>query len=1189
MAAISRRPLLTSASLLCSALLVGTLGASCNQAPPAPPAGEPGGAGSKGGANAPSGDATASPALRAAYIAAVQADAGAAFQVLSQGGQLVSDNSPQRLRSVAAPGQAGLHIEPAGAQPGRGEGGRALDLALSAFGCEGALTSISPVAPQARHNRIEFSHPNLREWYLNGPLGIEQGFTVASRPDCASDGSDLQLEVSLGRGIQASLHGDGSAGSSYVELRDAQSARWLRYSDVYAKDAKGRELATRLSVENGRIRITVEADGAAYPITVDPLVWALEQQVLGSDTAAEDLFGRSIALVGNTAVIGSWQAAVAGKAGAGAAYVFVRSGTSWAEQAKLVAADAAADAAFGFSVALSGNTAVVGAVATSVAGKAGAGAAYVFVRSGTTWTQQAKLTAADAGADDSFAESVAIDGETVLVGSPYADVLGDGDRGAAYVFVRSGTTWSQQQKLAPSDGSGGDHAGAAVALSGDTALFGAPFADVAGKSSAGAAYVYQRTGMSWSLQQKLSASDGASTDGFGGAVALVNDTALVGADQADVAGRLDSGAAYVFTRTGMAWAEQQKLAPSTAVASESFGIAVALASTSNTALIGAEGNPVGGAAYVFGRSGTTWTQQQQLVSPLVGADGNFGRGVGIDGDLALVGAPFSNLPSKPSAGVGISFALSMTKGNGQGCVSAIECTSGFCADGVCCATACGGGAADCQVCSVAAGGSADGTCSVAKKGATCRSATSACDVAETCDGSAGTCPADAFKPATTECRAAAGICDVAEYCTGSSATCPGDNLKPSGAECRASVGACDVAEKCTGSSILCPTDSFKPNTSECRTAAGICDAAEYCTGTGPACPSDSFKAKTAVCRAAAGPCDAVETCTGTAAGCPGDAVLPNTAVCRPPAGACDAAETCSGTGIDCPTDAFKPKTSMCRAAADVCDEAEFCTGDEAGCPTDAFKPSTTACRPVAGACDVAESCTGLSAGCPKDSFQPAATLCRPASGECDVEEACTGSAATCPTDGFVAAGTACKGGTCRAGQCRVEAELSIQLVPPSATTRGLMPVSFLLSVRNSSDATASAVRIRLDVPEGAQVQGLSGDGWACSSMSAGATCERQSVEKGVSPALAASVVPPRGAASFAISATVSAAEYDPMDSNNTATAQITNEAPAKEGGCSMTPGASSTAESGRAAVAWLGLLSLGLLRLRRRQRGHVSA
>lgn len=1199
MAAISRRFTLTVPSLisgLSGLLVLAATGTSCNQAPPpsrVSPAPAPIAA-----TAAPTEETAgmpASPALRAAYIAAMQADASPEYRLQNQGAEIRAQNPGQQLSAVATRGRTGLHLQ---GTTGRGAGTdrrqperqpeRQVDLALSGFGCEGTVRDVGGATLQARDNRLEFQRPGLSEWYVNGPLGIEQGFTVASRPDCgAGSGADLRFEVSVGEGVTPSLHGNGDAAGSYVELADAKSGRWLRYSDVFAKDASGRALPTRLAVEDGRIAISVDDDGAQYPITVDPLVWTLDQQLVGSDTAANDLFGRAVAITGTTAIVGAWQATVSGKTGAGAAYVFLRSGTTWAEQAKLVASDAAAEDAFGYSVAVSGNTAVVGSVAATVAGKSAAGAAYVFVRSGTAWTQQAKLVATDSAADDSFAESVAIDGDTVLVGAPYADVMGDSDRGAVYAFSRSGTTWTQQAKLAPADGVGGDHAGQAVSLAGNSALFGAPFADVAGQSSAGAAYVYLRAGTTWSLQQKLSASDATSTDGFGGAVALVNDTALVGADQADVGGRSNSGAAYVFTRTGTTWSEQQKLNPTTTLIDEGFGIAVALASTGNTALVGADGNGAGGAAYLFGRSGTTWTQQQQLVSPLVGADGNFGRGVGIDGDLALVGAPFSNLPGKLSAGVVIGFALSMTKGNGQTCVSAVECTSGFCADGVCCATACGGGVADCQVCSIAAGGTANGTCGMAKMGSTCRSAKSVCDVAETCDGMSGSCPADAFKPATTECRTASGACDVAEYCTGSSTTCPSDNLKPMGAECRASVGACDIAEKCSGSSILCPTDSFKANTSECRGAAGICDVGEYCTGTGPACPSDSFKAKTTTCRAAAGPCDASETCTGTGASCPTDAFLPKTSECRGVAGACDVAETCTGTAIDCPTDTFKPKASMCRNATDACDAAEFCSGGEADCPTDAFKAAGTECRAVAGACDVAESCTGGSAGCPKDSFKPAASVCRPVSGECDVEEACTGSAAACPTDAFVAAGTSCAGGTCRAGQCRVEAELSLQLVPPSATTRGLMPVSFLISVRNASDTPASAVRVRLDLPEGAQVQSISGDGWACTTMSTGATCERQRLDKGVSPALAASVVPPRAAPAFAIIAQVTAAEYDPMNENNQATAQVVNEAPAKDGGCSVTPG---RVPAGPPGLAWLGLAaSLGLLLRSRRTRGSRVA
>ena len=156
---------------------------------------------------------------------------------------------------------------------------------------------------------------------------------------------------------------------------------------------------------------------------------------------------------------------------------------------------------------------------------------------------------------------------------------------------------------------------------------------------------------------------------------------------------------------------------------------------------------------------------------------------------------------------------------------------------------------------------------------------------------------------------------------------------------------------------------------------------------------------------------------------------------------------------------------------------------------------------------------------------------------------------------------------------------------PTATTRGLTPVSFLISVRNSSDTPASAVRLRIDIPESAAVQSVAGDGWACQSGGTGATCERQRLDKGVSPALAATIVPPRGVAQFAVVATVSAAEFDPLADNNSATGQVSNDEPAKEGGCSVARGPGSP--SG-APVSMLAALCGLLLLRRRRSRAFVA-
>jgi hypothetical protein len=199
------------------------------------------------------------------------------------------------------------------------------------------------------------------------------------------------------------------------------------------------------------------------------------------------------------------------------------------QQAKLTASDGVPGDIFGVSVAISGSTAVVGASSKN----SDTGAAYVFVRSGAAWHQQAKLTAADAQEFDNFGVSVAISGPTVVVGADSKHDL----TGAAYVFARSGTAWSQQAKLtAPGPGTI-DYFGNSVAILGSTAVVGAP-----GQTSPGAAYVFARSGTAWHQQAKLTASDGASRDSFGGSVAISRSTAAMGADGNNSA----TGAAYVF-------------------------------------------------------------------------------------------------------------------------------------------------------------------------------------------------------------------------------------------------------------------------------------------------------------------------------------------------------------------------------------------------------------------------------------------------------------------------------------------------------------------------------------------------------------------------------------------------------------------------------------------------------------------
>ena len=294
-----------------------------------------------------------------------------------------------------------------------------------------------------------------------------------------------------------------------------------------------------------------------------------------SDGAADDSFGWSVALSGDTALVGARSHQVGTHASQGVAYVFIRSGASWSQQAKLAASDGAAYDHFGWSVALSGDTALVGAPYQSVH-HANQGVAYVFARSGASWSQQAELTASDGAAQVEFGTAVALSGNTALVGSPQHAVGSNARQGAVYAYTASGSGWSLQAELAASDGAAYDFFGNSVAVDDDTALIGALYREVGGNSQQGAAYVFVRSGSGWSQQADLTAGDGAANDNLGYSVALDDGTAVVGAQCHEVDGDALRGAAYVFIRSGSSWSEQAELTASDGAATDLFGTSVAV-------------------------------------------------------------------------------------------------------------------------------------------------------------------------------------------------------------------------------------------------------------------------------------------------------------------------------------------------------------------------------------------------------------------------------------------------------------------------------------------------------------------------------------------------------------------------------------------------------------------------------------
>ncbi len=704
------------------AMILVLLTASCREPPPPP---------IPGAAPVPA-------ALRAAYVAAVQGRAADGYRFAPTAEGFHAESAAQGLRA---------DLRARGVEVSGAAGRWAFQAAPSRWGCDGALAEVTRVAPEMVGARATYRRDGFDEWYVNGALGLEQGFTLAA-PPCRKVGG-ARVVIELGGGLAASLAGEGEAAA----LRDASGREVLHYTDLHVVDAAGKELPAGLTTDAGRLALWFEDREATYPVTVDPLMWVPQAELTAGDGASLDYFGYSVAVDGDTAVVGAYGNA----SEQGAAYVFVGSGSSWSQQAELTAGDGTAGDRFGISVAVSGDTAVVGAYERAQ----DQGAAYVFVRSGSSWSQQGELTASDGASLDYFGASVAVSGDTAIVGA-YGHASG---QGAAYVFT-AGSAWSQQQELTASDGVAPDRFGVSVAMSGTTAVVGA----YQRASSQGAAYVFVSSSSSWSQQAELTASDGVAGDSFGRFVALSGGTAIFAAP----AKASKQGAAYVFSGAGSSWSQQAELTASDGVAGDQFGGAVAV--NGGTAVVGAnEGGTAGqGAAYVFVGSGSTWSQQQELTAS-DGAQGDqFGGAAAVFGETVFVDA------FEHASGQGTAYVFLPPGAPGAACSQSADCASGFCVEGVCCDKAC------------------TGLCD-------------ACSAAQTVSGTAGTCG-----PKILSCPPP-GACQYAGTCDPNSGGCGNVSL-PDGSVCEsgASAGVCIAG--------ACILDSFSSSAST-GTSSGSSGAA----------------------------------------------------------------------------------------------------------------------------------------------------------------------------------------------------------------------------------------------------------------------------------------------------------------------------------------------------------------------------
>ncbi len=604
-------------------------------------------------------------------------------------------------------------------------------LTLERYGFAGHLRPVTGKGKLSNNlNRIELERGGVQEWWLNDTRGLEHGFTLPRRPQHADAAGLLRLELA----VRGSLHPRVTADAQGASFVDQNGAVVVNYGGLKVWDATGRVLKSRMEASAGHLAIVLDEREAQYPLTIDPI--AQQAYLKASNTGAGDLFGSTVAISGDTMVVGAYgessnATGVNGNQGddgastAGAAYVFVRSGGTWTQQAYLKASNAQAGDVFGWSVAISGDTIVVGAYsedsnATGVNGNQAdnsadtPGAAYVFIRNGTTWTQQAYLKASNTQNSDLFGYFVGISGDTVVVGAPGEDsnasgVNGNqaddsaGNAGAAYVFVRSGTSWTQQAYLKASNPDADDYFGFRVALSGNTVVVGAYVedsnatgvnGDQADNSAAnsGAAYVFVRSGTTWTQQAYLKASNAGSGDLFGSSVAISGDTVVVGAyyeasNASGVNGNQannstgGAGAAYVFVRSGTTWTQQAYLKASNPGLYYSFGYSVAV--SGDAVVVGAPSEPSGasgvngnqadnsangaGAAYLFERSGATWTQQAYLKASNPQIADSFGRSVAVSGTTVVAGAY-----GEDSNATGVNGSQSNNSAAGSGAVYAFN-------------------------------------------------------------------------------------------------------------------------------------------------------------------------------------------------------------------------------------------------------------------------------------------------------------------------------------------------------------------------------------------------------------------------------------------------------------------------------------------------------------------------------------
>ena len=320
--------------------------------------------------------------------------------------------------------------------------------------------------------------------------------------------------------------------------------------------------------------------GAVYVYVLDENIWTLQARLGASDAEAYDLFGSSVDIDGDTLIVGavgsdSTDENDEAAPDMGAAYVFTRSGDQWQQEAKIEPEDGIADDNFGNAVSINGERIVVGASAKDIGNTKYAGKVYSYYRSGKKWYQSQSVTAPKISRESFFGSSIDYDGQRLVVGAQSTS-----DTGAAYIFYRIGSTWTQEAAIEAAKDHSGDNFGASVSIDGETIVVGAPFTDPdlgGGEiTNAGAVYVFHKKANSWKQEARLVLDDAVAFDQFGQSV-IINDTTIVaGATAQDYYNILRSGSAYVYERNTGEWELQTRIISGEPYMDGDFGASLAI-------------------------------------------------------------------------------------------------------------------------------------------------------------------------------------------------------------------------------------------------------------------------------------------------------------------------------------------------------------------------------------------------------------------------------------------------------------------------------------------------------------------------------------------------------------------------------------------------------------------------------------